>query len=87
MVTTIEPSKSPYLPSNSTYLPSDAPYLPSNQESMRSRQISERLGVEEAHMMEFQHFTMMWDRKVSEYEVHAQDLLEVRTCVVWCCLV
>jgi hypothetical protein len=54
---------------------------------MRSRQISERLGVEEAHMMEFQHFTMMWDRKVAEYEVHAQDLLEVRTYVlsiVWC---
>ena len=32
---------------------------------MRSRQITERLGVEEAHMMEFQQFNAIWDKKVS----------------------
>jgi hypothetical protein len=43
---------------------------------MRSRQIAERLGVEEAHMLEFQQFNMIWDRKMSEYETHAEELVE-----------
>lgn len=43
---------------------------------MRSRQIAERLGVEEAHMLEFQQFNMIWDRKMSEYELHAEELVE-----------
>ena len=47
------------------------------QEAMRSRQIAERLGVEEAHMMEFQQFNFIWDRKMSEYELHAGELVEV----------
>jgi hypothetical protein len=34
---------------------------------MRSRQIAERLGVEEAHMLEFQQFNMIWDRKMGKY--------------------
>lgn len=43
---------------------------------MRSRQIAERLGVEEAHMLEFQQFNMIWDKKMSEYEAHAEELVE-----------
>lgn len=42
---------------------------------MRSRQIAERLGVEEAHMLEFQQFNSLWDKKMSEYEAHAEDLI------------
>ena len=30
------------------------------KEALRSRQISERLGVEEAHMLEFQQFNVSW---------------------------
>ena len=43
---------------------------------MRSRQIAERLGVEEAHMLEFQQFNMIWDKKMSEYEDHSEELVE-----------
>jgi len=45
------------------------------KEAMRSRQIAERLGVEEAHMLEFQQFNMVWDKKMEEYEQHAQELI------------
>lgn len=44
------------------------------REAMRSRQIAERLGVEEAHMLEFQQFNICWDKKMQEYEEHAQSL-------------
>lgn len=43
---------------------------------MRSRQIAERLGVEEAHMLEFQQFNLIWDKKMAEYEQHAEELVE-----------
>ena len=43
---------------------------------MRSRQIAERLGVEEAHMLEFQQFNLIWDKKMNEYEMHAEELVE-----------
>lgn len=46
------------------------------REAMRSRQIAERLGVEEAHMLEFQQFNALWDRKMAEYEAKAGDLEE-----------
>lgn len=46
------------------------------REAMRSRQIAERLGVEEAHMLEFQQFNVIWDKKVAEYESHAEELVE-----------
>ena len=39
------------------------------KEAMRSRQIAERLGVEEAHMLEFQQFNHIWDQKMAEYAV------------------
>ncbi len=43
---------------------------------MRSRQIAERLGVEEAHMLEFQQFNMIWDKKMADYEENAEELVE-----------
>mmetsp|Transcript_20691 Transcript_20691/g.25606 ORF Transcript_20691/g.25606 Transcript_20691/m.25606 type:complete len:260 (+) Transcript_20691:221-1000(+) len=46
------------------------------KEAMRARQIAERLGVEEAHMLEFQQFNMTWDKKMGDYESHARDLIE-----------
>lgn len=46
------------------------------KEAMRSRQIAERLGVEEAHMLEFQQFNIVWDKKMDEYEQHASSLVE-----------
>ena len=42
---------------------------------MRSRQIAERLGVEEAHMLEFQQFNIVWDKKTADYERNADDLM------------
>lgn len=42
---------------------------------MRSRQIAERLGVEEAHMLEFQQFNIVWDKKMVDYEHHAEDMV------------
>lgn len=38
------------------------------KEAMRARQIGEMLGIEEAHMLEFQQFNASWDAKMSEYE-------------------
>ena len=46
------------------------------KEAMRSRQIAERLGVEEAHMLEFQQFNIVWDKKMQQYEDHADELVE-----------
>eukprot|EP01041_Mallomonas_annulata_P001675 gene1675-3235_t len=46
------------------------------REAMRSRQIAERLGVEEAHMLEFQQFNMIWDKKMADYEQNAEELIE-----------
>lgn len=43
---------------------------------MRSRQIAERLGVEEAHMLEFQQFNIAWDKKMADYERNAAELVE-----------
>lgn len=45
------------------------------KEAMRSRQIAERLGVEEAHMLEFQQFNTIWDKKMSDYEKHIEELV------------
>lgn len=49
---------------------------------MRSRQIAERLGVEEAHMLEFQQFNAVWDKKMADYEKNAAELvLAMKVCV------
>lgn len=45
------------------------------KEAMRSRQIAERLGIEEAHMLEFQNFNQIWDKKMSDYENHIEELV------------
>ena len=45
-------------------------------EVLRSRQVAQRLGIEEAHMLEFQQFNSMWDRTMKEYEARAAELLE-----------
>ena len=42
------------------------------REAMRARQIGEMLGIEEAHMLEFQQFNLSWDTKMSEYEKNAE---------------
>lgn len=47
------------------------------KEAMRSRQIAERLGVEEAHMLEFQQFNLVWDKKMADYEKHADEMVDV----------
>jgi hypothetical protein len=41
---------------------------------LRTQQIAERLGVEEAHMLEFRDFNCTWDQRMSEYERNAEDL-------------
>lgn len=46
------------------------------REAMRSRQIAERLGVEEAHMLEFQQFNLIWERKFGDFESHSQSLID-----------
>lgn len=46
------------------------------REQMRSRQIAETLGVEEAHMMEYQEFNVEWDKKMADYEQHSKELLQ-----------
>ena len=46
------------------------------KEAMRSRQIEELLGVEEAHMLEFEQFNTTWDRRMAEYEERAERLVE-----------
>ena len=45
---------------------------------MRSRQLAERLGVEEAHMLEYQQFNMDWDRKMGDYELRASEMANTR---------
>jgi hypothetical protein len=46
------------------------------REAMRSRHIAERLGVEEAHMLEFQQFNMIWEKKMEAYEENAVKLIQ-----------
>ncbi|CCI48601.1 unnamed protein product [Albugo candida] len=43
-------------------------------EAMRSRQIADRLGVEEAHMLELYQFNEAWDRKIQEYQDNIERL-------------
>ena len=53
------------------------------KEALRSRQIAERLGVEEAHMLEFQQFNAAWDKKFQEYETKAAELEEKMKVSSW----
>ncbi len=45
------------------------------REAMRSRQIAEKLGVEEAHMLEFKQFNNAWDEKMAQYDENATKLI------------
>jgi len=45
-------------------------------EEFQSRQIAERLGVEEAHMQELQEFNEVWDSKDAEFDSHVILLQE-----------
>ncbi len=47
------------------------------REAMRARQIGEMLGIEEAHMLEFQQFNSGWDSKMEEYEQNAEGYVEL----------
>ncbi len=40
---------------------------------MKDQQEREKLGVEEAHMLEFQQFNSMWDEKSKEYEQQSNE--------------
>jgi hypothetical protein len=55
------------------------------KEGMKSRQIAEKLGIEEAHMLEFQQFNSMWDEKMKEFDHHAAALKEAMlvSCYPW----
>ena len=43
------------------------------QESLKAQQHRERLGVEEAHMLEYQQFTSHWDEKCKKYDDSSED--------------
>mmetsp|Transcript_8477 Transcript_8477/g.20741 ORF Transcript_8477/g.20741 Transcript_8477/m.20741 type:complete len:259 (-) Transcript_8477:1994-2770(-) len=43
------------------------------RESMKAQQVKERLGVEEAHMLEYQQFNSQWDQKCNDYEEQSQN--------------
>mmetsp|Transcript_44684 Transcript_44684/g.52354 ORF Transcript_44684/g.52354 Transcript_44684/m.52354 type:complete len:260 (+) Transcript_44684:267-1046(+) len=45
------------------------------KEAMKARQIAERLGVEEAHMLEFQQFNTKWDGAMNEHEKNSENLI------------
>merc|ERR1719171_3369108 len=44
------------------------------KEELKSQQLAERLGVEEAHMRELQEFNEIWDKRVKDFEAHADNL-------------
>lgn len=41
---------------------------------MRARHIAERLGLEEANMLEYNQLTRTWDKTMADYEMNAQKL-------------
>lgn len=43
------------------------------RETIKSQQVKERLGVEEAHMLEYQQFNSQWDQKCNDYEEQCQN--------------
>ena len=44
---------------------------------MRALHIGERLGVEEAHMLEFQQLNATWDKAMADYEENAEKLRNI----------
>lgn len=43
-----------------------------SRDNLRSKQLSERLEVEEAHMLEFNQFNQLWDKKMQEFQQNAE---------------
>jgi hypothetical protein len=41
---------------------------------MRARHIAERLGLEEANMLEYNQLTRTWEKTMADYETNAQKL-------------
>ena len=41
------------------------------KEALQKRQLEERLGAEEAHMLELQQLNLKWDKKMADYADHA----------------
>ena len=39
-----------------------------SRDNLRSKQLSERLEVEEAHMLEFNQFNQLWDKKMQDFQ-------------------
>jgi len=56
------------------------------EESLRSRQVAQRLGIEEAHMLEFQQFNAMWDQtmKVCAAAANALSRASLLRCSAAC---
>lgn len=44
------------------------------RDNLRSKQLSERLEVEEAHLVEFNQFNQLWDKKMADFQQNAEDL-------------
>ena len=38
------------------------------RDNLRSKQLSERLEVEEAHLVEFNQFNQLWDKKMGDFQ-------------------
>ena len=53
------------------------------KEAMRSRQIAERLGVEEAYKLEYEQFKMVWDKKIADYDENAAKLVIAMKVGAW----
>lgn len=43
------------------------------RENRKAQQIKERLGVEEAHMLEFQQFNLLWDKKSEDGDKQSEE--------------
>mmetsp|Transcript_10924 Transcript_10924/g.19929 ORF Transcript_10924/g.19929 Transcript_10924/m.19929 type:complete len:241 (-) Transcript_10924:1601-2323(-) len=43
------------------------------RDTMKAQQVKEMLGVEEAHMLEYQQFNTQWDQKCNDYEEQWQN--------------
>lgn len=39
---------------------------------MQARQITEKFGVDEAHILELQQFNKAWDKKILQHDTHAE---------------
>lgn len=42
-------------------------------EAMKDQHEREKLGIEEAHMLEFQQFNLIWDKKSKEYQQQCDE--------------